>query len=128
MSAMVNVPIVARVARDHALTRRLAWVLTGIVLLGAIGAVAQVYSAGDSRASVERVRSRRAPAEVTSAGARCLTRAPNGRPVAREPRLATELPPPRKRPSLSGSSAPAGCRWTGGSRYRSTPLASASST
>jgi hypothetical protein len=31
---------VARVARDHALTRRLAWVLTGIVVLGAIGAVA----------------------------------------------------------------------------------------
>jgi hypothetical protein len=40
-----NVPIVARVARDHALTRRLAWVPAGIVLLGAIGAVAQVYSA-----------------------------------------------------------------------------------
>jgi uncharacterized membrane protein (DUF4010 family) len=45
MSALVNLPIVARLARDRALTRRLAWILAGTVLLGAGGAVIQSYAA-----------------------------------------------------------------------------------
>ncbi len=43
-SALVNLPIVARLAGDRALTRRLAWVLGGVVLLGAVGAVVQAHS------------------------------------------------------------------------------------
>jgi uncharacterized membrane protein (DUF4010 family) len=45
-SAIVNLPIVARLARDRALTRRLAWVLTGVALLGAIGVAAQDHVSG----------------------------------------------------------------------------------
>jgi uncharacterized membrane protein (DUF4010 family) len=41
MSAIVNLPIVARLTGDRALTRRLAWVLTGVTMLGAIGVAAQ---------------------------------------------------------------------------------------
>lgn len=43
-SALVNLPIVARLGGDRALTRRLAWVLGGLVLLGAVGAVMQAHS------------------------------------------------------------------------------------
>ena len=43
-SALVNLPIVARLGGDRALTRRLAWVLGGVVLLGAVGAVMQAHS------------------------------------------------------------------------------------
>jgi uncharacterized membrane protein (DUF4010 family) len=43
-SALVNLPIVARLAGDRALTRRLAWVLGGVVLLGVVGAVVQAHS------------------------------------------------------------------------------------
>lgn len=42
-SALVNLPIVARLAGDATLTRRLAWVLGGVVLLGAIGAMVQPH-------------------------------------------------------------------------------------
>jgi uncharacterized membrane protein (DUF4010 family) len=44
MSAAVNLPIVARVAGDRVLTRRLAWVLASIVVLGAVGTAVRVYS------------------------------------------------------------------------------------
>jgi len=44
-SATVHLPVVARVGRDRALTRRVAWVLAGIVVLGALGKVVQAYSA-----------------------------------------------------------------------------------
>jgi uncharacterized membrane protein (DUF4010 family) len=44
MSAAVNLPIVARLAGDRVLTRRLAWVLASIVVLGAVGTAVQVYS------------------------------------------------------------------------------------
>jgi uncharacterized membrane protein (DUF4010 family) len=44
VSALVNLPVVARLAGDRVLTRRLAWVLGGIVVLGVLGAVVQIYS------------------------------------------------------------------------------------
>jgi uncharacterized membrane protein (DUF4010 family) len=44
VSALVNLPVVARLAGDRVLTRRLAWVLGGIVVLGVLGAVVQTYS------------------------------------------------------------------------------------
>jgi uncharacterized membrane protein (DUF4010 family) len=43
-SAAVNLPIVARLTKDRPLTRRLAWVLGGVILLGVVGAVAQAHS------------------------------------------------------------------------------------
>jgi uncharacterized membrane protein (DUF4010 family) len=43
MSAMVNLPLVARLAKDRLLTNRIAWTLGGIVLLGAVGAIAQSF-------------------------------------------------------------------------------------
>jgi uncharacterized membrane protein (DUF4010 family) len=43
-SAVVNLPIVARLAGDRPLTRRLAWVLGGVVLLGVAGAIVQAYT------------------------------------------------------------------------------------
>ncbi len=43
MSAMVNLPLVARLAKDRLLTSRIAWALGGIVLLGAVGAIAQSF-------------------------------------------------------------------------------------
>jgi uncharacterized membrane protein (DUF4010 family) len=42
-SAIVNFPIVARLSGDRVLTRRLAWVLAIVVLLGVVGVVAQGY-------------------------------------------------------------------------------------
>jgi uncharacterized membrane protein (DUF4010 family) len=42
-SALVNLPVVARLAGDRALSRRLAWVLWSVVLLGAVGAVVQAH-------------------------------------------------------------------------------------
>jgi uncharacterized membrane protein (DUF4010 family) len=44
VSALVNLPVVARLAGDRVLTRRLAWVLGGIVVLGVLGAVVQTPS------------------------------------------------------------------------------------
>jgi uncharacterized membrane protein (DUF4010 family) len=41
MSALVNLPIVARMTKDRVLTRRLTAVLAGVILLGVIGAVVQ---------------------------------------------------------------------------------------
>jgi hypothetical protein len=41
-SAIVNLPIVVRFGGDRALTRRLAWALTGVALLGAIGVAVQI--------------------------------------------------------------------------------------
>lgn len=41
MSAIVNLPLVARLGRDRVLTSRVAWGLSVIVLLGAVGAIAQ---------------------------------------------------------------------------------------
>jgi hypothetical protein len=41
MSAAVNLPIIARVARDSRLTGRLAWVLGGVALLGLAGMLLQ---------------------------------------------------------------------------------------
>lgn len=41
MSALVNLPLVARLGKDRLLTTRVAWALSGIVLLGAVGAIAQ---------------------------------------------------------------------------------------
>lgn len=43
MSVIVNLPLVARVARDRGLTLRTARVLGGIVLLGAFGCVFQLF-------------------------------------------------------------------------------------
>lgn len=42
-SAIVNLPLVARLAKDRVLTWKFAWVLCGIVLLGALGAVVQGF-------------------------------------------------------------------------------------
>ncbi|HEX9263084.1 MAG TPA: DUF4010 domain-containing protein [Candidatus Binatia bacterium] len=43
MSALINLPLVARLAKDRMLTRRIAWALGGIVILGAVGAVMQSF-------------------------------------------------------------------------------------
>jgi uncharacterized membrane protein (DUF4010 family) len=43
MSAGVNLPVVARLGGDRALTRRLALALGGVLVLGILGAVVQVY-------------------------------------------------------------------------------------
>lgn len=43
MSALVNLPLVAPLARERALTRRIAWALGAIVLLGAVGAAFQPF-------------------------------------------------------------------------------------
>ncbi|HEY7220687.1 MAG TPA: hypothetical protein VH985_20100 [Candidatus Binatia bacterium] len=43
MRAVINLPLVARVAKDRMLMSRIAWALGGIVLLGAVGAVAQSF-------------------------------------------------------------------------------------
>ena len=43
MSALINLPLVARLAKDRALTSRIAWALGSIVLLGAVGAVVQSF-------------------------------------------------------------------------------------
>jgi uncharacterized membrane protein (DUF4010 family) len=37
VSAMVNLPIAARVTRNAELTRRLSWVLVGVAVLGLVG-------------------------------------------------------------------------------------------
>jgi hypothetical protein len=44
VSASVNLPVVARLGGDRALTSRVAWALGGIVVLGILGAVVQAYS------------------------------------------------------------------------------------
>ena len=44
VSALVNLPVVARLGGDREFTRRLAWVLGSIVLLGIVGTVVQAYS------------------------------------------------------------------------------------
>jgi uncharacterized membrane protein (DUF4010 family) len=41
-SAFVNLPLVARIAKDRPLTRRVALVLSGVLLLGAIGVAADI--------------------------------------------------------------------------------------
>jgi uncharacterized membrane protein (DUF4010 family) len=41
MSVLVNLPIVARLSHNRTLTRRIAWTLVTVVLLGAIGVLAQ---------------------------------------------------------------------------------------
>jgi uncharacterized membrane protein (DUF4010 family) len=43
MSAIVNWPLVARLTKDRGLARRLAWVLSVVVLLGVAGAAVQAY-------------------------------------------------------------------------------------
>jgi len=43
VSALVNLPVVARLAGDRMLTQRLAWVLGGIVVLGILGALVQTH-------------------------------------------------------------------------------------
>ena len=43
MSAAVNLPVVARLGRDRALTRRLAWTIGGIVVLGILGTAVQSH-------------------------------------------------------------------------------------
>jgi uncharacterized membrane protein (DUF4010 family) len=43
MSALINLPLVARLAKDRVLTSRIAWALGSIVLLGAVGAVVQSF-------------------------------------------------------------------------------------
>jgi hypothetical protein len=45
VSAAVNLPIVARLGGDRALTRRLAWTLSGIVMLGVVGTLIQAHMA-----------------------------------------------------------------------------------
>lgn len=40
MSALVNLPLVARFGRNRVLTRRVAWVLVGMAVLGLVGSVA----------------------------------------------------------------------------------------
>ena len=42
MSVIVNLPLVARVAKDRGLTLRTARVLGAIVLLGALGCIVQI--------------------------------------------------------------------------------------
>lgn len=42
-SALVNLPLVARLAKDRVLTWKLTWVLGGIVVLGALGAIVQDF-------------------------------------------------------------------------------------
>jgi uncharacterized membrane protein (DUF4010 family) len=48
VSALVNVPLVARLTRDRALSRRLAWVLGVVVLLGLAGTAVQAWAQRDS--------------------------------------------------------------------------------
>jgi uncharacterized membrane protein (DUF4010 family) len=43
MSAIVNLPLVARRAKDRGLNRRLAWALGAVVLLGVTATVLQGY-------------------------------------------------------------------------------------
>jgi hypothetical protein len=40
-SVLVNLPIVARLSRNRTLTRRIAWTLVTVVLLGLLGVLAQ---------------------------------------------------------------------------------------
>ena len=42
-SALVNLPLVARLAKDRVLAWKLTWVLGGIVVLGALGAIVQDF-------------------------------------------------------------------------------------
>jgi len=42
-SAIVNLPLVARLAKDRVLTWKLTWVLGGIVVLGVLGAIVQDF-------------------------------------------------------------------------------------
>jgi uncharacterized membrane protein (DUF4010 family) len=42
MSVIISLPLVARIGKDRALTVRIAWVLGGIVLLGAFGCIIQL--------------------------------------------------------------------------------------
>jgi hypothetical protein len=42
-SALVNLPLVARLAKDRVLTWKLTWVLGGIVMLGALGSIVQDF-------------------------------------------------------------------------------------
>jgi hypothetical protein len=44
-SALVNLPIVSRVARDRRLTRRVAVVIGGLLLVAALGVGAQLLMA-----------------------------------------------------------------------------------
>ena len=46
-SAIINLPLVARLAGDRAVTLRTAWVLGGIILLGAVGCVFQALLSGN---------------------------------------------------------------------------------
>jgi uncharacterized membrane protein (DUF4010 family) len=48
-SALINLPLVARLGRDRALTRRVAWVLGGVLVLGALGIGAEVLVAAARR-------------------------------------------------------------------------------
>jgi hypothetical protein len=48
VSALVNVPLVARLTHDRALSRRLAWVLGVVVLLGLAGTAVQAWAQRDS--------------------------------------------------------------------------------
>jgi uncharacterized membrane protein (DUF4010 family) len=48
-SALINLPLVARLGRDRALTRRVAWVLGGVLVLGALGIGAEVLLAAARR-------------------------------------------------------------------------------
>jgi uncharacterized membrane protein (DUF4010 family) len=43
VSALVNLPVVARLAEDRTLAQRLAWVLGGIAVLGILGAFLQPH-------------------------------------------------------------------------------------
>jgi uncharacterized membrane protein (DUF4010 family) len=49
-STLVNIPLVARVSRDRALTRRLAWPLGAIAAFGLAGAAVQLFVPGLLRA------------------------------------------------------------------------------
>jgi uncharacterized membrane protein (DUF4010 family) len=44
-SALINLPLIARLARDRALTWRVAWVLGGVLVLGALGIGAEMLVA-----------------------------------------------------------------------------------
>jgi len=47
-SAIINLPLVARLAGDRVVTVRTAWVLGGIVLLGVVGCIFQALLSGNS--------------------------------------------------------------------------------
>jgi uncharacterized membrane protein (DUF4010 family) len=49
-STLVNIPLVARVSKDRALTKRLAWPLGAIAVLGLAGATVQLFVPGLLRA------------------------------------------------------------------------------